>query len=131
MKLFVDKIEALRVNSVRLSDGSFEDSVFTPPPASIARRQCPHVQPPKAVKTPDPAYPKADSENGFMGTVFVSLTVLPDGSVDNVQLTGAATHGMNDVSQQILRTWKFKPAMGGGEPMAFDITVEVYFGLSR
>jgi hypothetical protein len=34
---------------------------------------------------------------------------------------------MDSVSQQILQTWKFKPAMCGDEPVASDIHVDVTF----
>jgi TonB family protein len=61
------------------------------------------------------------------GTVTVSLTVEPDGSVSNVQLLGSAGHEMDSVSQQILKTWKFKPAMCETEPVAIDIHVNVTF----
>jgi TonB family protein len=50
------------------------------------------------------------------GTATVALTVLPDGSVDNVQLVGSAGHEMDQVTQEIVKTWKFKPAMCGDEP---------------
>jgi protein TonB len=52
-----------------------------------------------------------------------------DGSVDNVQLVGSAGREMDQVTQEIVKTWKFKPAMCGDEPVAYDIRVEVSFRL--
>jgi outer membrane biosynthesis protein TonB len=34
-----------------------------------------------------------------------------DGSVDNVQLVGNAGREMDQVTQEIVKTWKFKPAI--------------------
>ena len=47
--------------------------------------------------------------------------------VDDVQLIGRAGREMDQVTQEIVKTWKFKPAMCGNEPVAYDITVEVAF----
>jgi TonB family protein len=63
------------------------------------------------------------------GTSIVSLTVLPDGSVDDVHLIGSSYPGMNEITQQIVKEWKFKPAMCGSEPVATDIEVDVNFRL--
>lgn len=63
------------------------------------------------------------------GTVTVSLTVETDGWVSHVQLIGSAGREMDSVSQQILQTWKFEPAMCGTEPIAFDPHVQVNFAL--
>lgn len=115
----------VKVNSLR--DATFDDTSFAPPQGAIARRQCENVIPPKAVKTPDPIYPASAAQNGLGGLSIVALTVLPDGSADNVQLIGSAGHEMDQVTQQIVKTWKFKPAMCGNEPIAFDIRVEVTF----
>jgi protein TonB len=82
---------------------------------------------PEAIKQPDPAYPRSASQNRMGGTSIVALTVLPDGSVDDVQLIGRAGHDMDQVTQEIVKTWKFKPAMCGNEPVAYDISVEVAF----
>jgi protein TonB len=84
---------------------------------------------PVALKTPDPAYPRSASQNRIGGTATVALTVLPDGSVDNVQLIGSAGKEMDQITQEIVKTWKFKPAMCGNEPVASDIRVDMNFRL--
>jgi hypothetical protein len=48
--------------------------------------------------------------------VTVSLTVEP---VSNVQLLVSGGYEMDRVSQQILKTWKFKPAMCEAEPVCY------------
>jgi periplasmic protein TonB len=81
------------------------------------------------LKTPDPQYPKSASENGMMGDTTVSMTVLADGSVTDIQLVGRATHSMDDATLKTLKGWKFKPAMCGTEPVVTDIDVVVSFRL--
>ena len=127
LHLFVNGSLGLKVQINSLSDQTFDEAAFIPPAGAIARRQCEHMAHPQPLKTPDPAYPRSAAQNHLGGTVTVSLTVLPDGSVENVQLVGSAGHEMDQVTQEILKTWKFKPAMCGDEPVASDLRVEVNF----
>jgi TonB family protein len=94
---------------------------------AIARRQCEHMIHPEAIKTPDPPYPGSAIQRHTEGTSTVALTVLPDGTVEYVNLIGSAGHDMDQVTQEIVKTWKFKPAMCGNEPVAVDIRVEMTF----
>ena len=129
LKLLVNSSVALDARVDSLSESSFEDAVFMPPPGAIARRQCKHMVHPIPIKQPDPAYPRSAAQNGMGGTATVTLTVLPDGSVTDVQLIGSAGREMDQVTQEIIRTWKFKPAMCGDEPVAADISVQMNFRL--
>ncbi|HEX4489130.1 MAG TPA: TonB family protein [Terriglobales bacterium] len=127
MKLQINGSQALKVNVISLSQASFDEATFVPIPGAVARRQCENMTHPVAIKTPDPEYPRSAAQNRLGGTVTISLTVNPDGSVSNVQLLESAGHEMDSVSQQILQTWKFKPAMCGTEAVAYDIHVNVTF----
>lgn len=127
LRLYTNGSLALKVTIRSLRDGARNDADFTPPPGASARRQCEHMTPPHALKTPDPAYPRSASQNRIGGTVTVSLTVLPDGSVENVQLLGSAGREMDQVTEEIVKTWKFKPAMCGDEPVTADIRVNMNF----
>jgi periplasmic protein TonB len=79
------------------------------------------------VKTPDPIYPESARQNKLMGDTVVAMTVLTDGSVSDIQLIGSAAHSMDNASLETLRSWKFKPAMCGTEPVVSDIEVVVSF----
>lgn len=127
MKLLIDGSLALDASVTGLRETAFDQATFIPPANAIVRRQCTNLVHPKPINTPDPAYPKSASQNHMGGTAVVAITVLPDGSVSDVQLVGSAGHSMDQVSQEIVRTWKFKPAMCGGEPVANDIRVEFKF----
>lgn len=65
----------------------------------------------------------------MMGDTTVTMTVLTDGSVTDIQLVGSAASSMDEATLQTLKTWKFKPAMCGAEPVVSDIEVVVSFRL--
>ena len=60
-----------------------------------------------------------------MGDTIVAMTILTDGSVSGIQLVGSAARSMDDATLQTLRSWKFKPAMCGADPVVSDIEVVV------
>jgi TonB family protein len=126
-RLLVDGSQALKVKIISLREATFDEAVFVPPSGAVARRQCEHMTHPVALKTPDPAYPRSAAQNRMGGTATVTLTVLPDGSVENVQLVGSAGKEMDQVTLETVRNWKFRPAMCGSEAVAFDIRVSVNF----
>ena len=112
-----------------LASSAFDEALLMPPKGAIERSFCKGMVPPVPIKTPDPLYPKSASENRMMGDTVVTLTILTDGSVGDVQLLESATQSMNSATLQTLKTWKFKPAMCGTEPVITDISVAVSFRL--
>lgn len=127
VKLVVDGSAVVKATVNGLQTKSFEPDVFSPPSDAIVRRECENKIPAVALKTPNPTYPSSQLRNGITGTSVVSLTILPDGSVDNVHLIGSSTHEMDAVTQQIVKTWKFKPAMCGNEAVTSDAQITVNF----
>ena len=79
------------------------------------------------VKTPNPMYPSSARQNKLMGDAIVSMTVLKDGSVTGIQLIGTAARSFDEATLQTLKSWRFKPAMCGAEPVDSDIEVTVSF----
>ena len=127
LKLTLDGEPVLTMVITLLEEQTFSASHFTPPPNAIVRRTCENMVHAKAIKTPDPISPLAKAQHHIEGTSIVALTVLPDGSVDDVHLVGSSNHDMDSVTQQIVKTWKFQPAMCGNEAVATDIQVEMRF----
>jgi TonB family protein len=123
--------QVLRLTIVSLNDKSLEDSVFMPPQNSVARRKCENLVQAIPVKQPRPPYPPSDVQNLMSGTTIVALTVQEDGSVSDVQIVQTAEHEMDRQTVETVKTWKFKPAMCGNDPVASDITVEVNFRPSQ
>lgn len=119
----------IEIEIERLDRKELDEAELTPPPNAIVRRKCEGMQHAIAVKTPDPPYPQSSRENQLSGTSKVSLTILADGTVENVQLIGTATKEMDRATVDTIKQWKFKPAMCGSEPVTSDIEVEMHFSL--
>ena len=127
LKLSLNGSVLVDAQVVSLEAVSFDESLFTAPPGAIVRRQCENMVHPVAIRQPEPRYPASAAQNRIGGMVIVSLTVQPDGSVSNVQYLERAGHEMDEVTKEIVETWKFKPAMCGSEAVASDIRVEMNF----
>jgi len=50
-------------------------------------------------------------------------------SVTDIQLIGSSARSLDDATLQTLRSWRFKPAMCGADPVVSDIEVVVSFRL--
>ena len=129
LELFIDGIKEITAHVNSLTTASLEETLLTPPPGAIERRQCADLKRAVPVKTPEPMYPKSASQNGLMGDTSVSMTVFTNGTVGEIQVIGTATHSIDDATLQTLRGWRFKPAMCGAEPVVSDIQVVVSFRL--
>lgn len=129
LRLLVNGSAVITANVQDLKDVPFDDGLLLPPKGAIERRQCDGMKHAVGLKTPDPLYPRSASENKLMGDTIVAMTVLTDGSVANIRVTGTSTRSMDDATLQTLKRWKFKPAMCGSEPVVSDIEVVVSFRL--
>jgi TonB family protein len=129
LQLIVNGSKVLTANVSNLATAAFDPALLVTPKGAIERRQCKDMKHAVPVKTPDPMYPRSASQNKLMGDTRVAMTVLTDGSVTDIQLVGSATRSMDDATLQTLKTWRFKPAMCGPEPVVSDIEVVVSFRL--
>ncbi len=109
---------------VSLTAANFDDSQFVPAPGAIARRECDGLKHPVLIKSPDVNFSPAARKNGG-GTLFASLTVLTDGTIGDIQLTGSTNIPLDPATLKSLREYKFKPAMCGTEPVVQDVTIEL------
>jgi TonB family protein len=129
LQLLVNGSKVITANVVNLTTAAFDQTLLVAPKGAIERRQCTDMKPPMAIKKPDPMYPKSASQDKLMGDTTVAMTVLTDGSVGDIQLIGGATRSMDDATLQTLKSWRFKPAMCGADPVVSDIEVVVSFRL--
>jgi TonB family protein len=127
LTLFVNGSPVVKVENVTLRQENLSEEAFSPEPGSIARRRCEGMQWPAGLKTPDPVYPKSAAQNRMGGTAVLAITVLPDGSVTNINVLQSAGRTMDEAAQQAVGKWKFKPAMCGSEAITADIQIEVNF----
>jgi TonB family protein len=129
LDLLVDGIKAISAHVDGIASVTLEDISLIAPKGSIERRQCADMKRAVPIKTPDPMYPKSASQNRMMGDTTVSMTVLVDGSVTDIQLIGSAARSMDEATLTTLKGWKFKAAMCGTEPVVSDVEVVVSFRL--
>jgi TonB family protein len=129
LKLEKDGVTKIDAKVVSLKEMSFPDSTFLPPPGAVARRECEHLTNPLPISTPKPKYPPSAREKNVMGITIVGITILKDGSVTDVQVVQSADPSMDSATVDTVKTWKFKPAMCGTEPIIRDIQVEVTFDI--
>jgi TonB family protein len=129
LELFVNGSRVITAHVDNLTTATLDQTLLVAPRGAIERRECADMKHAVPIKTPDPMYPKSASENRLIGDTTVSMTVLADGSVSNIQLVGSAARSMDDATLETLKGWKFKPAMCGTEPVVSDIHVVVSFRL--
>lgn len=122
-------LSAITAQVASLTTAPIDEGRLVAPKGSVERRKCANMKPPLAVKTPDPKYPTTARENRLSGKTTVSMTVLADGSVVDVQLIGSAGQSLDQTTLQTLESWKFKPAMCGADPVVSDIQIEINFHL--
>ena len=129
LQLLVNGSSVITANVDNLTTATFDETLLVPSKGAIERRQCADMKHAVPVKTPDPMYPKSASQNELTGDTVVSMTVLADGSVTDIQLVGRAARSMDEATMQTLKNWRFKPAMCGADPVVSDIEVVVSFRL--
>lgn len=77
-----------------------------------------------------PAYPAEARKAKKEGRVDVDLIVDEHGAVVEAALADASDPIFVDTALAAVRTWKFKPALDEGKPVASGMTVPVFFSLS-
>lgn len=97
-------------------------------PARIPEKGSPST--PKCISCPKPSYTDLARKSRFNGTMKIVLTVLPDGTVDDILITNPIGYGMDAAAVDALLTWKFNPGLDKqGHPAAFQVPVEIRFEL--
>lgn len=101
-----------------------------PAPAPVPVQVPPSPLPPVAVPTPGPGtimvgqpipeqpvaqalprYPSAAQERGVEGRVIMSITIMPDGSVRDVQVVSAQPRGYFEAAAvRAVQTWRYRPS---------------------
>jgi TonB family protein len=89
------------------------------------------VTPPGVVYKPEPDYSEEARRKGVEGTIQLTLIVKADGSVGEVKVKRAIGHGLDEQAIAAVRTWKFRPAMKDGIPVAVMVTAEIRFQLYK
>jgi TonB family protein len=127
--------------SVRIT-ATLREAPPAPPPEArgLPRSPPPIAKLPGTNKAPDgraeritfvpPVYPATAKWLGVKGHVTLAIDVRADGSVANrprVVAVHPAGRGFEEAAINAVRTWRFKPAIRGGRPVASSLRIDVDF----
>jgi TonB family protein len=84
---------------------------------------------PVPVYDPDPPYPSYARQAKVQGTVGLAIVVDEFGNVQSAQVTKPLGLGLDHEALRAVKTWKFRPAVRNGVPVAVRLTVEIHFRL--
>jgi TonB family protein len=97
-------------------------------PAAVAEKGGASM--PKCTYCPKPEYTEIGRRNRFVGTVYILVTALPDGTPDDILITSPIGYGLDGAAVDALLKWKFSPGLDKqGRPAAFQVPVEIMFEL--
>jgi protein TonB len=87
---------------------------------------------PEALANIPPVYPEIARQNGWAGTVSLRLWIGASGSVERLEVATSSGHAALDAAAvEAVRSWRFRPALRGGSPIAVTVLLPVVFDLKR
>jgi protein TonB len=121
-----------------------DESRPNPPPAPAAAPPPPPAEPtmpaapaqatssPVPIGKPSAPYPADALRNGDSGTVLLRVTIGPDGVPHGVALARSSrSRSLDRAAMSAVRTWRFKPAMRDGQPVAATVQIPVSYNLGE
>jgi TonB family protein len=87
------------------------------------------ISAPIPIYDPAPAYSDEARKAKYQGNVVVMIVVDAQGNVTDAQVVRPVGVGLDENAVEIVRTWKFRPAMRNGAPVSVRVGVEVFFRL--
>lgn len=96
---------------------------------AIERINPPDVTAPKPIHTPEPKFSSFARDFRMQGTVVLTIIVDKTGAVSRPEIVLPAGFGFDEAAATGVLSWKFKPAMRDGNPVAVHMAIEVAFNL--
>jgi protein TonB len=75
-----------------------------------------------------PQYPAIARTAGVQGTVVLAATISKAGAIENLHVIGGPSM-LISAAEQAVRTWRYRPYLLNGEPVAVETTVYINFRL--
>ncbi len=88
-----------------------------------------NMSPPRAVYQPDPPYSEKARLIKYGGVVVLMIEVDAQGNVGEIRDVKPLGLGLDENAIDVVRTWRFEPALRDGTPVATQLAVEVSFRL--
>jgi TonB family protein len=139
-QLFRAKVDLPRTDRISVLVGKPSDWP-TPPDLAVACLTAAHsgesaavfkaadVSLPGCSYCPQPSYTDAARSAKYQGTAKFNVIVDENGHASSISLVDPAGHGLDVEAIKAIRTWRFKPAVKEGKPVAVCVMVEVSFKL--
>ena len=91
----------------------------------------PGVTNPTIVREEKPRYTQAAMQAKVQGIVEVEAVILKDGTVGEVRIHKSLdkVFGLDEEALRAARAWRFKPAMKDGEPVLFQVIIQLEYRL--
>ena len=88
--------------------------------------------PPEPERTARPAYPPSARRHGWEGEVLLRVRIDSSGGVSTVRVERSSGHEVLDLAAtQAVRSWLFRPARYGLQPVIAEVRVPVQFRLAE
>jgi TonB family protein len=87
------------------------------------------VTAPKAVSAPNPAFSEQARHAKYQGTILLSLLVDKTGQARNIRIVQPLGMGLDQKAVESVSRWQFNPATKEGDPVDFEVAIEVDFHL--
>lgn len=77
----------------------------------------------------NPTYPPEQRKKKIQGTVVIDLTVSKEGSVGDLHVVKTPDASLAESALKAVRTWRYRPYLLNGDPIAVQTTVNVTYCL--
>jgi len=82
----------------------------------------------KRTRTVNPSYPESARKRGTEGWVELAFTVMPNGTVEDVQVRNSSPADVfDDAATRAIRQWRFEPILRNGEAVSQRAMVRLRF----
>jgi len=89
------------------------------------------VEPPEAIRTPNPTYTREAHDARIQGVVILQTLIDEGGDVVSVEVLKPLVMGLTEKAVEAIKRWKFEPATLDGEPVAVYYNLTVNFRLDN
>ncbi|MGB9416343.1 MAG: energy transducer TonB [Acidobacteriaceae bacterium] len=77
-----------------------------------------------------PAYPKEARAKKIQGTVVLDATIGKDGAVEALHIVKSPDKRLSESALEGVRTWRYRPYLLNGDPIAVETTIHVIYNLA-
>jgi TonB family protein len=118
---------ALRTDVATLTPIAENQASGTKPPTKIHVKSS--IMTGQKISGDNPTYPKEARAKKIQGAVVLNATISKDGAIENLQVVKTPNPSLAESALKAVRTWRYRPYLLNGEPVAVETTVNVVYNL--